>query len=56
VNRTFIIEDLKTATNNFSPSSFVGEGRHGKVRIIVLPMQSNLLAVIFSRFEAIYPL
>lgn len=53
VNRTFTIEDLKTATNNFSSSSFVGEGRHGKVRITVLPMQSNLVA---GRFGAIYPL
>lgn len=30
-NRVFALEELKVATNNFSPGALVGEGRHGKV-------------------------
>ncbi|KAG0585502.1 hypothetical protein KC19_2G017100 [Ceratodon purpureus] len=30
-NRVFALEELKIATNNFSPGALVGEGRHGKV-------------------------
>nr|APU94881.1 leucine-rich repeat receptor-like protein kinase [Pohlia nutans] len=30
-NRVFALEELKVATNNFSPGSLIGEGRHGKV-------------------------
>lgn len=30
-NRVFALEELKVATNDFSPGSLIGEGRHGKV-------------------------
>lgn len=31
--RTFALEELKEATNNFGPSTFMGEGSHGEVSI-----------------------
>jgi hypothetical protein len=33
LSRTFTLEELKEATNDFSSAALVGEGSHGKVRL-----------------------